>query len=117
MKKGIHPTYIKDIKVTCSTCGAVHVFGGTNSDISIEICSKCHPAYTGKQTVVDTAGMVERFKSRQAKSSKGAKAEVVGETAVESAPVMDEPKKVEEKAEKEPKAAKATKKPAVKKTK
>ena len=65
MKKDIHPTYHKDSKVTCS-CGAAFTVGSTLPAISIEICSKCHPFFTGDEKIIDTAGRVERFKKRQA---------------------------------------------------
>ena len=68
MKKGIHPEYFKTT-VTCA-CGNKFETGGTAKDISVEICSKCHPFYTGKQKLVDSAGRVERFKKKYAKFNK-----------------------------------------------
>ncbi len=62
MKKGIHPDYV-DSKITC-LCGNVIETRATQSEISVEICSSCHPFYTGKQKLVDTAGRVERFQKR-----------------------------------------------------
>ncbi len=62
MKKGIHPEYI-DSKITC-LCGNVIETRSTQAEISVEICSSCHPFYTGKQKLVDTAGRVERFQKR-----------------------------------------------------
>ncbi len=59
MKKGIHPKY-EPTSITCA-CGNVIETRSTRSDLKIEICSKCHPFYTGKQRVVDTAGRVEKF--------------------------------------------------------
>ena len=59
MKQGIHPKY-QDTKITC-VCGNVIETRSTASDLEIEICSNCHPFYTGKQKLVDTAGRVERF--------------------------------------------------------
>lgn len=59
MKKGIHPEY-KMTTITCA-CGNVIETRATEENIQIEICSKCHPFYTGKQKLVDTAGRVERF--------------------------------------------------------
>lgn len=61
MKKKIHPKYYK-AKVTCS-CGNAFEVGSTNKTIQTEICSKCHPFYTGSQKLVDTTGRVERFKT------------------------------------------------------
>ena len=65
MKKKIHPQY-KTTTITCA-CGEVMQVGSTKDNIRVEICSNCHPFYTGKQKLVDTAGRVERFKKRYAK--------------------------------------------------
>ena len=62
MKKGIHPEYI-DSKITC-LCGNIIETRSTQAEVSVEICSSCHPFYTGKQKLVDTAGRVERFQKR-----------------------------------------------------
>ena len=62
MKKDIHPKY-ELTKITCA-CGNVIETRSTMKDIQVEICSSCHPFYTGKQKLVDTAGRVERFKKR-----------------------------------------------------
>ncbi len=62
MKKGIHPEY-KDVQVTCG-CGNSFRTRSTKERIAIEICSNCHPFYTGKQKFVDTAGMIEKFQRR-----------------------------------------------------
>ncbi len=66
MKEKIHPQYFSDAKVICS-CGNIFTVGSTKKEIRIELCSKCHPYYTGEQRVVDTAGRVERFKRRYEK--------------------------------------------------
>ncbi len=65
MKKGIHPEYA-NTTITCA-CGNVIEAGSTKSDITVEICSACHPFYTGKQKLVDTAGRIERFRKKYAK--------------------------------------------------
>ena len=62
MKKGIHPKYYV-AKVTCA-CGNTWYVGSTRKEIKVEICSKCHPFYTGTQKLVDTAGRVEKFKKK-----------------------------------------------------
>ena len=62
MKKGIHPDY-KLTKIAC-VCGNVIETRSTVSDIHVEICSACHPFYTGKQKLVDTAGRIDRFNKR-----------------------------------------------------
>ena len=67
MKKDIHPIYYKKAKVTCA-CGNTFEVGSTMSEINVEICSACHPFFTGQDKVVDTAGRVEKFKTRRAKA-------------------------------------------------
>jgi large subunit ribosomal protein L31 len=62
MKKDIHPAY-EQTKITCH-CGAVFEAGSTCKDITVEICSQCHPFFTGKQKLVDTAGRIERFRKK-----------------------------------------------------
>jgi large subunit ribosomal protein L31 len=62
MKKGIHPEYIK-AKVHCA-CGNEFETKSTKKSIKVEICSNCHPFFTGKQKLVDTAGRVERFRKK-----------------------------------------------------
>lgn len=68
MKKDIHPKY-QETSITCA-CGNVIKTKSTVKDIHVEICSACHPFFTGKQKLVDTAGRVERFKKRYAKDEK-----------------------------------------------
>ncbi len=62
MKKGIHPKY-GQATVHCA-CGETFTTGSTKEDLSVEICSKCHPFFTGKQKLVDSGGRVDRFKKR-----------------------------------------------------
>jgi large subunit ribosomal protein L31 len=62
MKEGIHPQYYK-AKVTCS-CGETFETGSTQKELRVEICSKCHPMFTGKQRMLDSGGQVEKFKKR-----------------------------------------------------
>ena len=62
MKKGVHPEYY-ETTVTCA-CGEVIHTRSTKKNIRVEICSKCHPFYTGKQKFVDSAGRVEKFKKK-----------------------------------------------------
>lgn len=63
MKPKIHPKYFENAKVTCS-CGNTFTTGSTRETLRVELCSKCHPFFTGEQRIVDTAGRVERFKRR-----------------------------------------------------
>ncbi len=65
MKEGIHPEYNK-IKAVCA-CGNEVELGSVLPEIKVEICSACHPFFTGKQKLVDTAGRIEKFKQRYAK--------------------------------------------------
>jgi len=70
MKEKIHPKYFNDAVVTCS-CGNTFITGSTKKTLKIELCSKCHPYFTGEQKVIDTAGRVERFKKRYRAKSEG----------------------------------------------
>lgn len=63
MKDKIHPKYFNDAKVVCS-CGNTFTTGATKKDLKVEVCSQCHPFYTGERRVLDTTGRVERFKRR-----------------------------------------------------
>ena len=65
MKEGIHPEY-KEVKVSCA-CGEIFTTRSTRKEIHLDICSKCHPFYTGKQKIMDTEGRVEKFKKKYAK--------------------------------------------------
>ena len=68
MKTNVHPEYITKAKVTCA-CGNTFTVGSTVPEISVEICSNCHPFYTGKQKLVDSARRVEKFQEKLAKKS------------------------------------------------
>ncbi|RLC93296.1 MAG: 50S ribosomal protein L31 [Chloroflexi bacterium] len=63
MKEKIHPKYYPDAKVVC-VCGNTFTTGATKKELKVEVCSKCHPFFTGEQRIVDTAGRVERFRRR-----------------------------------------------------
>ena len=64
MKKDIHPNYYADAQIICA-CGHKMTVGSTVKKIHVEICSNCHPFYTGKEKLIDTAGRVDRFKKIQ----------------------------------------------------
>lgn len=68
MKQGIHPDY-KPATVTCA-CGAVYQTGSTRGSFTVDVCSNCHPFFTGKQRILDTAGRVERFRKKYEKAAK-----------------------------------------------
>jgi len=65
LKAGIHPEY-KEVNVSCA-CGETFTTRSTRSEIHLDICSKCHPFFTGKQKIVDAEGRVEKFKKKYAK--------------------------------------------------
>jgi large subunit ribosomal protein L31 len=69
MKKDIHPEFHKDAQVKCA-CGAVYNIASVKKNQEIEICSACHPFYTGQEKTLDAAGRVEKFKARMAKAKK-----------------------------------------------
>ena len=68
MKKDIHPKYYPAVKAKCA-CGAEFIVGSTSPELKVEICSQCHPFYTGEKKIIDTAGRVEKFKTRQSKTT------------------------------------------------
>jgi len=63
MKEKIHPVFYTDAKVTCS-CGNTFITGSTRKELKVEVCSNCHPYFTGERRILDTTGRVERFKKR-----------------------------------------------------
>jgi large subunit ribosomal protein L31 len=71
MKANIHPNWYSEAKVVCA-CGAIFTTGSTMEQIRVEICSKCHPLFTGTQKLVDTLGQVDRFEQKKVKSQKQA---------------------------------------------
>ncbi|MBM4462485.1 MAG: 50S ribosomal protein L31 [Chloroflexi bacterium] len=66
MKDKIHPKYYSNAKINCA-CGNSFITGATKKEIRVEVCSKCHPFFSGEQRIVDTAGRVERFRRRYEK--------------------------------------------------
>jgi large subunit ribosomal protein L31 len=103
MKKGIHPKYHDDAKIICF-CGAELETGSTQKEINVEICSQCHPFYTGKKKMLDSTGRVDRFKKMAEKAA--AKKEAAKKT-----------KATKSEAEKKPTDAKAKAGKPAKKTK
>ena len=73
MKKDIHPKYFPEAVVTCA-CGNTFKIGSTREKLEVEICSACHPFYTGQEKSLDIAGRVEKFKGRAAKAVTATKA-------------------------------------------
>lgn len=72
MKKDIHPNYVLEAKVSC-VCGAAMTTGSTQAELKTEICSDCHPFYTGKKKFVDSTGRVDRFKKLSEKAQEAQK--------------------------------------------
>lgn len=68
MKADIHPNYFEAITATCA-CGATYTIGSTHESMYVELCKACHPFYTGKQKILDTARRVEKFQSKATKKS------------------------------------------------
>lgn len=113
MKEGIHPKYVEST-VTCA-CGYTFKTRSTKPTIRLEICSNCHPFFTGRQKLVDTAGRVERFQKRFAKTEgKTVKVEKKGKAVVKKQPkgkiLSTSPKRARTEAKKAEKAEKTTKK-------
>ena len=107
MREGIHPKY-QPAKVLCA-CGNVIETRSTRGDFHIEICSGCHPFFTGKQKILDTAGRIERFKTRYAATPAKQEATPAAAPAPKAEPKKAEPK--ENRAAKRAKAAAGKPKP------
>lgn len=104
MKKDIHPKYYSEAKIICA-CGTVITTGSVKPEMKVEVCSACHPFYTGKKRLVDSTGRVDRFKKRMEKSEKML-ADKMEKAKKKSKPVEKAAKTAAKK------KAKATKKPA-----
>jgi large subunit ribosomal protein L31 len=68
MKDSIHPQYFPEAKVVCA-CGNTFTTGSTVAEMHVEICSNCHPFYTGKQNLIDTAGTIDKFRKKTSKAA------------------------------------------------
>jgi len=106
MKAGIHPE-IKNTKVTCLGCGSTFESTSTVDEISVDVCSNCHPFYTGKQKLVDTAGRVDRFRARTEAAK--AQKESLGKKAAKATARMEAKIAKSESEAPKPKAKKAVK--------
>ncbi len=118
MKTKIHPKYV-ECKATCA-CGASFATRSTKETISIETCSQCHPFYTGKEKLMDTAGRVERFRRKYAGVKKTAKKASVAEVLAEQSEKKDKKRVLlgqpsGKKGEKTPEVKKGEKTPEAKK--
>lgn len=92
MKTETHPKYFPNATVTCNGCDRTYTVGSTTETVTVELCSNCHPFYTGKQKLVDTAGRVERFQARAAKKAEatGKKTATPAKPAAEPKPAQDD---------------------------
>lgn len=70
MQSSIHPKFFTEAKVHCRSCGSNFTTGSTVENIMVEVCSKCHPFYTGEQRYLDTKGRVKKFEEQRAKAQK-----------------------------------------------
>ena len=100
MKKSIHPKYYPEAKIICA-CGNIITTGSTRPEMKVEVCSACHPFYTGKKRLVDTAGRLDRFQKRFEKTEK-----MKAEKAKKTKKKPRVPKIPAEKPKKKPKIAK-----------
>lgn len=94
MKQDIHPKSF-DTTITCSTCGTVWKTHSTKQNLRVDICSNCHPFYTGEQRIVDTAGQVDRF-MRRLQSSQSQQAEAARRREEKNKPVPKKPSLLKE---------------------
>lgn len=69
MKPDIHPKYFQ-AKVHCGSCGTDFELGSTREELRVDVCSNCHPFFTGKQKLIDTAGRIEKFEKKYGKGAK-----------------------------------------------
>lgn len=99
MKKDIHPKYYTDAKIICA-CGNIIGTGSTVSEMKVEICSACHPFYTGKKKVMDTTGRVDRFKKMTEKASAKKEAVKKAKAAKPARPGKEKEAKPEKKTKK-----------------
>src|SRR3989337_3188036 len=90
MKKELHPQYYPEAKVTCTTCGNAFTVGSTQPELKVEVCSNCHPFYTGKEVLMDTQGRVEKFEKKRAGGEGGRE---VKKGNRDAAAAQDEPKR------------------------
>lgn len=110
MKTDIHPQYFTSAKVLCANCGAEFKLGNTKEEVRVEICSQCHPFYTGKKILIDTEGRVDKFAQKRAaatgKVKKARKKKTLEEKVNEELAVQLEKEKAKETAKRREAASK-----------
>lgn len=92
MKADIHPKYFDSVEIRCS-CGNVIISGSTQEKLKTELCSKCHPFYTGQQKLVDTAGRVDKFEAKR-KKAKTMKEEMKARNVAKKKPIEYKEKEI-----------------------
>ncbi len=108
MKKNIHPKYYPEAKIICA-CGNVITTGSVKPEMKVEVCSACHPFYTGKKRLVDTAGRLERFKKRMEKSEQIIAKKIKSKTEKKKPGAAQKTEKAPKAKKAAPKKAKTTK--------
>lgn len=111
MKSGIHPQYYTDAVISCANCGHIFKTGATQQEVKVEICSQCHPFFTGKNVLIDTEGRVDKFRKLQEgaltdRKKKVRKKKTLEEKVNEELAVQLQKDKLKENKEAEKKAAK-----------
>lgn len=92
MKQAIHPQYFETSEVTCASCGAKYTIGSTKENLHVELCSNCHPFYTGEQRFVDSASRIQKFQNKQ----EAAKLHVTKKKEKEEKKIQSAPKTLRE---------------------
>ena len=100
MKKDLHPQYFPEAKVTCSSCGNTFTTGSTQPELKVEVCSNCHPFYTGKEVLMDTLGRVEKFEKKRVAGEAGRKVKEAKRAAAEPKEEQKRPMSLKELLEK-----------------
>ncbi len=95
MKQKIHPQYYSNVTVTCASCGNTFTTGSTKQSITVEVCYKCHPFYTGEHRFLDIKGRVETFQKKQ-QIAKKYQSEHVGKKHKKDTKIEKEPKTLKE---------------------
>lgn len=94
-KAEIHPIYYPEAKVTCLSCGNTFTIGSTKPEMKVEICSNCHPFFTGKEVILDAEGRVEKFQKKQ-KAAAERKVQLAAKSAPEAANQQKRPVSLKE---------------------
>ncbi|MDP2641318.1 MAG: 50S ribosomal protein L31 [Candidatus Yanofskybacteria bacterium] len=85
MKKDIHPTYYPEAKISC-VCGNVFTMGAAKETMNVEVCSACHPFYTGQEKIIESVGQVQKFRERASRKSTAPRGKTAKKQALRQAP-------------------------------